>query len=79
MPTDGVMRQSPRGFRQDHGEGDECERLPKFGNLIPGEQSKEGRACGGKETANDALLGVVAVQRELCCEIKHRAENGQSQ
>ena len=79
MPADGAMRERTRSFGQNHCEGDEGEGLPKFGNFVPDKQSKESRACRGKETTQSALLGIVAMQREPGGEIEGRAENGQSQ
>ena len=79
MPADGVMRHGARGFGQNHGERDEHEWLPQLGNLIPDEKSKEGCACGREETAESALPAIVAMRREFCGEIKHGAEDRQSQ
>ena len=79
MPADGVMRQGARGLGQNHREGDESERLPKFGNFEPDQKCDEGRARRRKETTEGALRKIVSLGCEPGRQIKHGAENRQSQ
>src|SRR5215831_5602476 len=79
VPADGVMRQGTRGFRQNYAKSNKCERLPKFGNFVPDEESSEGCARCGEEAPQSSLLGIVAMRGEPGSEIKHGAENWQSQ
>src|SRR5256884_4350450 len=70
MPADGVMRQGARGLGQNHREGDENERLPKFGNFEPDQKCDEGRARRRKETTEGALRKIVSLGCEPGRQIK---------